>query len=375
MQQLLEAFSVSPRFETVKLDTFVGEIAGLDDVKIPAALAGFDCRNNRAAELGLAQDGFAQAVARTVARVGPGRVGVFMGTSTAGILQTELAYRRRGAGGELPPDFDYRNTHNTFSVADYVRARLGLTGPCAAISTACSSSAKAFASAARLIEAGVIDAAVVGGVDTLCLTTLYGFNSLELLSREPCRPYDAGRDGISIGEAAAFALLTRSDAAAEEDGLWLLGAGETCDAYHMSSPHPEGAGARRAMEEALRSAKLAPRQIDYVNLHGTATRSNDAAEDKAIMALFGSAVACSSTKGMTGHALGAAGGIEATITMLAVEEGIVPGSPGTRSIDPELRADYRTTPERRPVARAMTNSFGFGGSNCSLVFGRLPPRP
>jgi 3-oxoacyl-[acyl-carrier-protein] synthase-1 len=142
----------------------------------------------------------------------------------------------------------------------------------------------------------------------------------------------------------------------------------------MSSPHPEGAGARRAMEEALRSAKLGPRQIDYVNLHGTATRSNDAAEDKAIVALFGSAVPCSSTKGMTGHALGAAGGIEAALTMLAVEEGIVPGSPGTRSIDPELRADYRTAPERRPVTRAMTNSFGFGGSNCSLVFGRLGPR-
>jgi len=368
--------ALSPcRFETAELDTYVGEIAGVDGQPLPKPLTAFDCRNNRAAELALLQDGFAEAVERAAAHHGRRRIGVFIGTSNAGILQTELAYRRRAADGSLPADLDYRRTHNAFSAAEYVRARLGLEGPCAAISTACSSSAKAFASAARLMEAGVIDAAVVGGVDTLCLTTLYGFNSLELLSREPCRPYDAGRDGISIGEAAAFALLTRSDAAAEEDGLWLLGAGETCDAYHMSSPHPEGAGARRAMEEALRSAKLAPRQIDYVNLHGTATRSNDAAEDKAIMALFGSAVACSSTKGMTGHALGAAGGIEATITMLAVEEGIVPGSPGTRSIDPELRADYRTTPERRPVARAMTNSFGFGGSNCSLVFGRLPPRP
>jgi 3-oxoacyl-[acyl-carrier-protein] synthase-1 len=367
--------ALSPcRFETAELETYVGEIAGVDGQSLPKALAAFDCRNNRAAEVGLLQDGFVEAVERAAARHGRRRIGVFIGTSTAGILQTELAYRRRAADGSLPADLDYRRTHNTFSVAEYVRARLGLEGPCAAISTACSSSAKAFASAARLIEAGAIDAAVVGGADTLCLTTLYGFNSLELLSREPCRPYDANRDGISIGEAAAFALLTRSDGAAGGDGLWLLGAGETSDAYHMSSPHPEGAGARRAMEEALRSAKLAPRQIDYVNLHGTATRSNDAAEDKAIVALFGSAVPCSSTKGMTGHALGAAGGIEAMLTMLAVEEGIVPGSPGTRSIDPELRADYRTAPERRPVTRAMTNSFGFGGSNCSLVFGRLGPR-
>ena len=179
-------------FETVELDTYAGEIRGVDEARLPASLARFDCRNNRAAEMGLAQDGFEGAVSAAVKRHGAERVGVFIGTSTAGILQTELAYRRRDpANGALPADFDYRRTHNTFSAAEYVRERLGLKGPCAAISTACSSSAKAFASAARLIEAGLIDAAVVGGVDTLCLTTLYGFNSLELLSAEPCRPYDA----------------------------------------------------------------------------------------------------------------------------------------------------------------------------------------
>src|SRR5882672_2957982 len=201
------------RFETVDLDTFVGEIAGVDEARIPAAFARFDCRNNRAAELGLAQDGFMQAVAAASHRHGRERIGVFIGTSTAGILQTELAYRSRDAAdGSLPADFDYRGTHNTFSVAEFVRERLGLKGPCAAISTACSSSAKAFASAARLMDAGLIDAAVVGGVDTLCLTTLYGFNSLQLLSKEPCRPYDAARDGISIGEGAAFFLLERAPA-------------------------------------------------------------------------------------------------------------------------------------------------------------------
>ncbi len=355
------------RFETVALDTFVGEIAGVDDQALPPALARFDCRNNRAAELGLAQDGFMDAVAATAARVGSARVGVFVGTSTAGILQTEQAYRRRGTGGELPPDFLYRTTHNTYSIAEYVRERLGLEGPCAAISTACSSSAKAFASAARLIEAGVIDAAVVGGVDTLCLTTLYGFNSLQLLSGEPCRPYDANRQGISIGEAAAFCLLER--AKASDGAIHLLGAGESCDAHHMSAPHPQGLGARLAMQSALDSAGLAPDAIDYVNLHGTGTPSNDTAEDQAVVGLLGDRVPVSSTKGMTGHTLGAAGAVEALIAVLALEEGHIPGSPGTRTLDPALRARYEVAGRAAPLARAMSNSFGFGGSNCSLVFG------
>lgn len=360
------------RFETAQLDTFVGEIAGVDDTKLPPSLARFDCRNNRAAELGLAQDGFSRAVEDCARRLGSERIGVFMGTSTAGILQTELAYRRRDlADGSLPGDFDYRHTHNTFSVAEFVRTRLGLAGPCAAISTACSSSAKAFASAARLMQAGLIDAAVVGGVDTLCLTTLYGFNSLQLLSAQPCRPYDARRDGISIGEAAAFILLERADAQAPADALWLLGVGETCDAYHMSSPHPEGRGALMAMRAALATAGLAPETIDYVNLHGTGTPANDAAEDHAVHGLFGSRVPVNSTKGMTGHALGAAGAVEAIVAALAVDAGIIPGSPGTQMLDPALRARYEVRGGERTVDRVLSNSFGFGGSNCSLVFGRL----
>ena len=355
-------------FETVDLQTHAGEIRGVDAHALPRELAAFDCRNNRAAEMGLAQDGFLDAVARAAARHGRDRIGVFMGTSTAGILQTELAYRRRENGdGALPGDFDYRRTHNTFSIAEFVRARLGLAGPCAAISTACSSSAKAFATAARLMQAGLIDAAVVGGVDTLCLTTLYGFNSLQLLGSEPCRPYDAERGGISIGEAAAFFLLERG----EGEGIYLLGAGESCDAHHMSAPHPEGLGAKLAMESALASAGLKPADIDYVNLHGTGTASNDAAEDKAVTAVFGERVPCSSTKGMTGHTLGAAGAVEALVSVLAIEEGLVPGSPGTRNVDPALRAQYHVAPTPRPIARVLSNSFGFGGSNCSLVFGRL----
>ena len=213
-----------------------------------------------------------------------------------------------------------------------------------------------------------LEAAVVGGVDTFCLTTLYGFNSLQLLSNEPCRPWDAARQGISIGEGAAFILLQRSEGG---DGtMHLLGAGESCDAHHMSAPHPEGLGARLAMQAALDAAGLEAAAIDYVNLHGTGTPSNDASEDQAVVGLFGEHVPASSTKGMTGHTLGAAGAIEALITVLALEEGRIPGSPGTRILDPKLRARYAIRGREAPLARALSNSFGFGGSNCSLVFGR-----
>ena len=188
----------------------MGEVAGVDAVQLPAQLADFDCRNNRLALLGLMQDGFTAAVLAATQKYGARRVGVFIGTSTSGILQTELAYRRRDpVSGALPADFIYGATHNTFSVADFTRQYLGLTGPAVVVSSACSSSAKVFASARRMMAAGLIDAAVVGGVDSLCLTTLYGFNSLGLLSTQACRPFDAARDGITIGEAAAFALLER----------------------------------------------------------------------------------------------------------------------------------------------------------------------
>ena len=359
-------------FESVKLDTWIGEVAGVDAQTLPAALSHYDCRNNRLALLGLQADGFDEAVRAAIARHGRQRVGVFVGTSTSGILQTELAYRRRDPiTGALPEDFNYRCTHNSFSLAEFTRDYFDLEGMAMAISTACSSSAKVFAAAARQLALGTIDAAIVGGVDTLCLTTLYGFASLELTSSRPCRPYDAARNGISIGEGAAFALLERTDKAAAGSVL-LLGAGESSDAYHMSAPHPEGLGARLAMEAALRSAGLAAADIDYINLHGTATPANDAAEGKAVAALFGDQVPCSSTKGATGHTLGAAGAIEAVICALTLTDGLLPGSPGTESPDPAIAVDYLLYPRAGQARRALSNSFGFGGSNCSLIFGVAP---
>lgn len=356
-------------FETVRLDTWIGEVAGVDDQRLPVALSRYDCRNNRLTLMGLEADGFGDRVREAVVRYGADRVGVFLGTSTAGILQTELAYRRRDpATGALPDDFHYRETHNAFSLAEFTRDHFGLTGMAMAISTACSSSAKVFAAAARQLALGTIDAAIVGGVDTLCLTTLYGFASLQLTSKNPCRPYDAARDGISIGEGAAFALLERNTAPASGK-VMLLGVGESSDAYHMSSPHPEGLGARLAMEAALRSAGLTPGDIDYINLHGTATPANDAAEGKAVAALFGDRVPGNSTKGATGHTLGAAGAIEALICAMALTDGRVPGSPGTGALDPSIPIRYQLHGEDRPLRHALSNSFGFGGSNCSLVLG------
>ena len=358
-------------FETVQLPTWVGEVDGVDAQTLPARLAAYDCRNHRLAQVGLLADGFDTQVRSAIERHGAQRVGVFMGTSTSGILQTELAYRQRDPdSGALPAGFRYDTTHNPFSLAAFVRDWFGLQGMAMTVSTACSSSAKVFAAAARHLALGTIDAAIVGGVDSLCLTTLYGFASLQLTSDEPCRPYDGGRKGISVAEGAAFALLERSPTA-RADAIHLLGMGESSDAYHMSSPHPEGLGARLAMEAALRSAGLQPGDIGYINLHGTATPANDAAEGLAVVGLFGRDVPCSSTKGATGHTLGAAGAVEAVFCALALTDSLLPGSPGTRELDPALTLDYLKQPQSgQPLTYALTNSFGFGGSNCSLILGK-----
>ncbi len=370
------------RFMGTSLPTWTGEVAGVDDVVLPETSLAFDCRNNRLAWLGLRQDGFIGAVEQAKARWGAGRVAVLLGTSTSGLLQTELAYRSRDASGALPAGFDYERTQNTQSLGAFVAHALGLRGPAWVVSTACSSSAKVFGNAARLIEAGLIDAAVVGGVDSLCLTTLYGFNSLELLSAQICRPWDAARDGLSIGEAAAFALVERasdaandaandaaSNTASERPQGWLLGVGESNDGHHMSTPHPEGAGAIAAMRAALLDAALQPADIGYINLHGTATPSNDAAEDSAVGSVFGHATPCSSTKGATGHTLGAAGAVEAVISLLALRHGLLPAGLNTTEPDPALRLDYLRANRHAPLRAVLSNSFGFGGSNASLVFG------
>jgi 3-oxoacyl-[acyl-carrier-protein] synthase-1 len=357
------------RFEDSALACWIGKVDGLESVVLPKALAAFDCRNNRLAELALAQDGFIDAVAAARARYGAARIGVFIGTSTSGVRHTEIAYRERKAmqSDALPEWFDYHATQSTASIAEYTRLRLGLDGVTSAVSAACASSAKVFASAARAIEAGFCDAAVVGGVDTLCLTTLYGFNALQLVSPDICRPADADRKGLSLGEAGGYALLER---ASRPGALACLGAGESSDAHHMSQPRPDGAGAVAAMRAALGDHD--PARLSYINLHGTATPANDAAEDAAVIALFGTALPCSSTKGWTGHTLGAAGIVEAAISLLAIENGFLPCSLNTRTRDPKLRAAVLLEAHRAPVDSVLSNSMGFGGTNCALLFGRAP---
>jgi len=356
-------------FETARIDTYVGPVPELDDFRVRSDLQDYDCRNNRLAQLCLEQDGFAKEIAAARDRYGAGRIGLYLGTSTSGLHTTELAYRRRDPKtGALPADYRYAKTQNAYSLGEFVRRYLGLAGPGFVVSSACSSSAKVLGNAARMIAAGICDAAVVGGVDSLCLMTLYGFHSLGLTSPGPCRPYDVDRDGISIGEGGGFALLERAERV-ESGAIQLLGVGESSDAYHMSTPHPEGLGARMAMQQALDLAGLEPSDIDYVNLHGTATRSNDASEDKAVFEVFGRQTPCSSTKGATGHLLGAAGITEAIIAILAIGDGLMPGSANTRSVDPALKCNYLLENRQAKVTRALSNSFGFGGSNCSLIVG------
>lgn len=359
------------RFESAPLPTYVGDVAALDGAELTGELASFDCRNNRLAAMALRQDGFAEAVAAARERYGPDRIGIFLGTSTSGILQTEHAYCRRDpATGKLPAEFDYAKTHNSYSLAAFVRTYFRLAGPAFVVSAACATTAKVFASAARMIAAGVCDAAIVGGADTLCATTLYGFRSLSVVSEEPCRPFDADRQGISIGEGAGFALLEKPAAMHDGDAVLLLGVGESSDAYHMSSPHPQGVGARLAMERALAAAGLKATDVDYINLHGTATLVGDAAEDRAVSDLFGLNTPCSSTKGHTGHTLGASGIIEAIFSALCILHDLIPGSPHTRTVDPSFKSRYVRESRHARVDRVITNSFGFGGANCSVLLGR-----
>ena len=350
------------------LKTFIGRVAGVEDTALPDSFSGYDSRNNRLAWLGLQQDGFRDAVLAARDRHGAHRVALVLGTSTACVGATEEAYARLTPAGEFPEDLRRPEVHTPHSTADFLRRALGLRGLAMTVGTACSSSAKAFAQGARLLELGIADAVVAGGVDSLCGSVLFGFNSLELISRDPCRPFDARRDGINIGEAAAFALLEREGRGARLTGPRLSAYGESSDAHHMSTPHPSGRGARLAMTEALARAGLEARDIGYLNLHGTATPKNDEIEAQVIAGMFPAATHGSSTKGWTGHTLGAAGALEAVITLLSIESGLLPGNLNSLQLDATCGPQVRLASATGAVRHAMSNSFGFGGSNCVLLF-------
>ncbi|MGB3463213.1 beta-ketoacyl-[acyl-carrier-protein] synthase family protein [Rhodanobacter lindaniclasticus] len=355
-------------FSSAPLACWIGRVDGLEAAALPAAFAPWDCRNNRLAWLGLNQDGFLDRVHAARARYGANRVALLLGTSTASIGATEEAYRRLDADGGFPDDMLRPAIHTPHSLTAFVTAVLALEGPCLTVSTACSSSAKVFASAERMLRLGLIDAAVVGGVDTLCDSVLFGFNALELVSPEPCRPFDAARNGISIGEAAGFALLERIDIAPEAPRL--LGYGESSDAHHMSTPHPQGLGAELALNDALARAGLDPAQVGYINLHGTASQKNDEVEAALVARAFPATTRASSTKGFTGHTLGAAGIVEAAVALQAIEHGLVPGNLGGDAPDPVCGAQFAWHNEQQRIDVALSNSFGFGGNNACLAFAR-----
>lgn len=363
-----------------RLDTWIGRVDGVEDVVLPPTLAPFDCRNHRLAWLALQQDGMLDGVAALRARHGAERVAIIIGTSTSSIGASEEAYTRLD-GDAFPADLRQPLLHTPHSLGHFLQLATGLRGPCVTVATACSSSAKVFAQAARLIHAGVVDAALVGGIDTLCGSVLFGFNALGLVSKHPCMPFDARRDGLSLGEAGGYALLERIDAAHDpvrhDPALRLCGYGESSDAHHMSTPHPEGLGARMAMADALARAGIAPDDVGYLNLHGTATPANDTAEALAVRGLFGDALHASSTKGWVGHTLGAAGIVESVFALIALESGQLPGmlnsgmlNAGEPQRDPACGPQIRFDDATRDIRFAMSNSFGFGGNNASLVFGR-----
>ena len=352
-------------FTEAPLVTWIGRVRGLETQPLPTSFAKWDCRNNRLAWRGLQSDGFLESVAAARERYGSGRIALVLGTSTSSIGATEEGYRRLGTDGCYPPELRRPIVHTVHSLGSFVQHALGLTGVSVTVATACSSSAKVFAQAERLLRLGIADAAIVGGVDSLCQSVLFGFNALELISPQPCQPFDANRRGINIGEAAGFALLERSG-----HGPRLLGYGESSDAHHMSSPHPDGLGARHAITAALERAGLAPDDINYINLHGTASQKNDQVEARLVAQLFPAHTRASSTKGWTGHALGAAGILEAVVSLLALETGFTPGTLNSRSLDSACGPQLRLENGDGHLRHALSHSFGFGGSNCVLLFGQ-----
>lgn len=340
---------------------------------LPEALAVFDCRNHRLAYAAYLQ--IAEAVEDLKHKYGPDRIAVVLGSSTAGLDATEAAYEIWKKTGSLPARYSYKKQHAMGSVAAAVAAMAGLRGPSYTLSTACTSSSKAMISARDLLATGFCDAAITGGVDTLCHMTLNGFEALGALARQISQPLSKNRAGLNIGEGAAFFVMTR-----EPGEITLCGSGESSDAHHMSSPHPEGRGAEDCMRAALADAGLEPHQIAYLNLHGTATRQNDAMEAKAVARIF-EGVLTSSTKPLVGHCLGAAGSTEAAFCWMALKakKGTVyplPPHHWDGQQDPELPTLNTVAIGQQLEADGptyfMSSSYAFGGNNCTVILGHEP---
>ena len=333
----------------------------VDPAPPPASLREHDSRALRIALM--AMDEIRIPLEHAIAKNGRERIGLVLGTSTGGLDRTEIALEARETTGVLPPDYSFLSQHSFGGLLSALVRVAGTRGPAYVVSTACTSSAKAVAAALRLINAKVCDAVLVGGADALCHTTLHGFHSLGVLSSQACRPFSAERNGIHIGEGAAWLLLER-----EGDGpARVSSVGESSDAHSMSAPDPEGRGARLAIEAALAGAGIHASSIDFVNAHGTGTVKNDQAEALAIVDSLGADVPVSSTKGMTGHLLGAAGATEAVLTIAAIERGVIPPSVGAEPFDASLGIHVVRTARRATLRRALSLSMAFGGNNTAVL--------
>ncbi len=335
----------------------------IDRPLAPVSMAGENSRNNRV--LSTALEPLLPDIESLKARFGGRRIAVVIGTSTSGIADGETAMNYYRANGAFPGDYAY-GMQEISSPSRYLASWLGLRGPAFSVSSACTSGAKALASAARLLRLGVCDAVIAGGVDTLCRMTIEGFSSLAVTTTSICNPFSVNRNGINIGEGAGLFILSR-----EPGPVRLAGVGETSDAHHISAPHPEGLGAESAMRQALYQAEMRPEQIDYLNFHGTATEQNDKMEAMAVHRVFGSELACSSTKSLTGHTLAAAGAIEAVFCWLALQrsDGRLPPHRWDGSYDPALPVltNIALPALAWRMKTAMSNSFAFGGNNASLL--------
>ncbi|WP_137223594.1 MULTISPECIES: beta-ketoacyl-[acyl-carrier-protein] synthase family protein [Shewanella] len=351
--------------------TLVGCVDDKRLIEIADHLSLFACRNNRL--LNTAAQQLAPAIEQAKQRFGADRIGVVLGTSTSGISKGEAAIKYQLEHGHFPPSYHY-SQQELGSTSDYLKQLFELSGPCYTVSTACSSSAKVFASAQRLLNANMCDMVIVGGVDSLCQLTVNGFAALESVSKGHCNPFSRHRDGINIGEGAALFILERG-----QSDVMLAGIGESADAHHISAPHPQGLGAIAAMQQALVEANITAEQIDYLNLHGTATPKNDAMESRAVTAVFRHSLpACSSTKPLTGHTLGAAGAIEAAFCYLLLsplnhDKRLPPhiwdGQQDAN--DPKIAlVSANNNTGLSQLNFIMSNSFAFGGSNASLIFCR-----
>lgn len=344
---------------------FVGKVMGqLPDISDKANY--FNTRNNQLARLAL--ESLKPELNDLKLTVANERIGVIVGTSTSGIREGEIAVKLRSATGDFPENFDYR-MQEMFNLAEFIADDLDIQGPAFTISTACSSSAKAFVTAQELILSGVIDAAIVGGVDSLCGMTVNGFSALNSTSNGVCKPSSVNRDGINLGEAAALCILRK-----DKGTIKLLGCGESSDAHHMSAPHPGGEGAISAMQQAINSAGLKPNDIDYINLHGTATEKNDAMEAIAVHSLFGDNTACSSVKGMIGHTLGAAGATEIGLCWLMMQnenQTFIPHCWDNEKDTalPTLALTKLNQKSKTQIKYCLSNSFAFGGNNVSILIG------